>query len=107
MKDRTTGSWWSMYHWTDSKIRVHGLYCTIALLIRALMLRKVRQKGLRLSGKRVMRELGEIREVINIYQKKRRQKTERRPTVFSKVTKVQEQLMAILMLDEEKTSLLG
>jgi len=107
MKDRTTGSWWPMYHWTDSKIRVHGLYCTIALLIRALMLRKVRQKGLHLSGKRVLRELSEIREVINIYQKKRRQKTERRQTVFSKVSDVQKQLMSILMLDEEKNSLLG
>ena len=96
-----------MYHWTDSKIRVHGLYCTIALLIRALMLRKVRQKGLHLSGKRVLRELSEIREVINIYQKKRRQKTERRQTVFSKVSDVQKQLMSILMLDEEKNSLLG
>ena len=66
------------------------------------MLRKVRQKGLHLSGKRVIRELGEIREVINIYQKKRRQKAERRQTVFSKVTEVQKQLMFILMLDEEK-----
>ncbi len=107
MKDRTTGSWWPMYHWTDSKIRVHGLYCTIALLIRALMLRKVRQKGLRLSGKRVLRELSGIREVINIYQKKRRQKTERRQTVFSKVSDVQKQLMSILRLDEEKNGLLG
>lgn len=107
MKDRTTGSWWPMYHWTDSKIRVHGLYCTIALLIRALMLRKVRQTGLRLSGKRVLRELSGIREVINIYQKKPRQKTERRQTVFSKVSDVQKQLMSILMLDEEKNSLLG
>ena len=107
MKDRTTGSWWPMHHWTDSKIRVHGLYCTIALLIRALMLRKVKQKGLRLSGKRILQELSGIREVINIYKKKRRQKTERRQTVFSKVSDVQKQLISILRLDEEKNSLLG
>lgn len=107
MKDRTTGSWWPMHHWTDSKIKVHGLYCTIALLIRALMLRKIRQKGLRLSGKRVLRELNGIREVINIYPKKRRQKTERRQTVLSKISDVQRQLMSILKLDEEKNSLLG
>jgi transposase len=25
MKDRTTGSWWPLNHWTDSKLRVHGL----------------------------------------------------------------------------------
>ena len=45
MKDRNTGSWWPLFHWTDSKIKVHGLYCTIALLLRALAYRRVRQAG--------------------------------------------------------------
>ena len=49
MKDRVTGSWWPMNHWTDSNINVHGLYCTIALLLRALLLRRVKQAGIRLS----------------------------------------------------------
>jgi transposase len=102
MKDRTTGSWWPMHHWTDSKIKVHGLYCTIALLMRALMFRKVKQSGLNLSGKRVLRELDGIREVINIYPKKRGQKTERRQTVLSKVSDVQRQLMSVLVLKKEK-----
>ena len=26
MKDRTTGSWWPLNYWTDSKLRVHGMY---------------------------------------------------------------------------------
>ena len=25
MKDRHVGNWWPLHHWTDSKIRVHGL----------------------------------------------------------------------------------
>jgi transposase len=29
MKDRTMGSWWPLNHWTDSKLRVHGLYCAV------------------------------------------------------------------------------
>ena len=33
MKDRTTGSWWPLNHWTDSKLRVHGLYCSMAQLL--------------------------------------------------------------------------
>jgi hypothetical protein len=37
MKDRSTGSWWPLYHWTDSKIRVHALYCTVAILLRGLL----------------------------------------------------------------------
>ena len=39
MKDRSTGTWWPLNHWTDQKIRVHGLYCTIAVLLRALIQR--------------------------------------------------------------------
>ena len=34
MKDRHIGAWWPLHHWTDSKIQVHGLYGTIALLLR-------------------------------------------------------------------------
>ena len=37
MKDRHIGAWWPLHHWTDSKIQVHGLYCTIAVLLRALV----------------------------------------------------------------------
>ena len=96
-----------MYHWTDSKIRVHGLYCTIAVLIRALMYRRIRQGGLCLSMKRLLSELDAIREVINIYPKKRRQKTERKQAVLTKTSEVQQQLMSILMLRQEENSILG
>ncbi len=107
MKDRNTGSWWPMYHWTDSKIRVHGLYCTIALLIRALMFRRIRKAGLCLSMKRVLSELDTVREVVNIYPRKRRQKTERKQTVLTKISEVQQKLMSILMLKKEENSILG
>src|SRR5213593_3169701 len=66
MKDRHIGSWWPLHHWTDSKIQVHGLYCTIAMLLRALLWRRVRQAGLRLSMKALLDELEQIRQVINI-----------------------------------------
>ena len=39
MKDRHIGAGWPLRHWTDSKIQVHGLYCTIAVLLRALLWR--------------------------------------------------------------------
>ncbi len=103
MKDRSTGNWWPMLHWTDSKIAVHGLYCTIAVLIRSLMVRRVRQTGLQLSMKRILQELDTIREVINVYPKKRRQKVERRQAVLSKLSDTQEQLMSILKINHEKT----
>lgn len=107
MKDRNTGSWWPMHHWTDSKIKVHGLYCTIALLIRALMLRRVTKDGLSISMKRVLSELDAIREVVNIHPRKGRQKTDRKQAVLSKVSDVQKQLMASLGLKQEENSILG
>ena len=107
MKDRSTGNWWPMLHWTDSKIKVHGLYCTIAVFIRALMARRVRQTGLRLPMKRILQELEGIREVINVYPRKRRQKMERRQAVLSKLSDTQGQLMSILQLNHQENSVLG
>ena len=107
MKDRNTGNWWPMLHWTDSKIKVHGLYCTIAVLIRSLMVRRVRKAGLQLSVKRILQELDTIKEVVNIYPRKGRQKTERRQAVLSKLSDTQEQLVSILKLNHKKNSVLG
>ncbi len=107
MKDRTTGSWWPLYHWTDSKIKVHGLYCTVALLVRALMLRRVRGAGLNLSMKRLLSQLDAIREVINIYPRKRRQKRQRKLAVLTKTSDLQQELMSILALKKEKNGILG
>jgi len=103
MKDRNTGSWWPLHHWTDSKIKVHALYCTIALLIRALMYRRVRQNDLKLSMKRVLKELDGIREVINFYPKKRAKKNQTIHSVLTKTSEIQERLIQILRLKDEKT----
>jgi hypothetical protein len=77
MKDRTHGTWWPMNHWTDSKIRVHGLYCTLALLLRGLIWRRIKAAKVNLSMSRLLSELDDLRQVINVYPKKRRQKVQR------------------------------
>lgn len=107
MKDRTTGNWWPMNHWTDSKIRVHGLYCTIALLLRALMWRRVKAGKICLSMKRLLSELDNMREVVNIYPRKRRQKTERKQAVLSRTSELQDKLIAALELKDKPDALLG
>jgi transposase len=103
-KDRHTGSWWPMHHWTDSKIRVHGLYCTIAQLLRALLLRRVRQAGVKISLKRLLAELGGIREVINIYPRRRGQKGPAQQTVLSRRSKLQSRLTSILGLENGRAA---
>ena len=102
MKDRDTGSWWPLHHWTDSKIKVHALYCTIALLLRSLIYRKVRLQGVNVSMKRFMIELDGIREVITIYKPKRRQRKQAKQTVLTKTSQLQQQLIEILNIRMEE-----
>jgi len=107
MKDRRTGSWWPLHHWTDSKIAVHGLYCSIALLLRALALRSVRQAGISLSMPRFLSEPDGIREVVNFYPKKRGHKKHATQTVLTETSDLQNRLMKILGLRKDEKPLLG
>ena len=96
-----------MFHWTDSKVKVHALYCTVALLIRALILRRTHQNGLHISLERLLNELDAVREVINIYPGHRGQKTDRRQTVMTKMTELQQRLVSILDLTTQENAILG
>ena len=107
MKDRTTGSWWPLHHWTDSKIHVHGLYCTLALLLRSLIGRRVKAAGIPLSMNRLISELADIRQVINVYPKKRKQNESRKQMVMSKTSELQNRLINVLGLKEWENARLG
>ncbi len=71
-KDREFVSYSPAFHWTDQKLKVHGFYITIALMIVSLIERQIRnagiqQDGLPLGTKLAMRLLDEIDEVTLIY----------------------------------------
>ncbi len=102
MKDRDIGNWWPLYHWTDQKIYVHGFYCTIALLLRALAHRRLQQAGITISMKRMLTELEDVKEVLLVYPRKRRAKTERSQTVLSKTSELQQSLLSILGIKKAK-----
>ena len=104
MKDRDLGCWWPMFHWTDRMIQVHGLYCTVALLLRAMVGRQVRQGGIDLPLSRLWAELEEVREVVNVYEAGRGQKAPVRQTVLSKLTAMQKRLVEVLGLWVESRS---
>lgn len=95
VKDRDHGSWWPQYHWTDSKIHVHGLYCTIALLMRGLIWRRAQQANIKISMDRILTELNGVREVVNVYQGKGK-KNNHGQTVLTKLSEIQERLMDVL-----------
>jgi transposase len=107
MKDRTTGSWWPLNHWTDSKLRVHGLYCSMAQLLRSVMWRRVRQAGVDISLQRLLSELDGIREVINLYPKKRKSEQQPQRTVLTRMSPTQQRLVEILGLERARHQELG
>ncbi len=67
MKDPYFVSWRPMFHWTDQKIMVHGFYCVIALLLSSLLMKIVRESGIKISCRRLFQILNRIKEVEVIY----------------------------------------
>jgi transposase len=59
--------WQPMYHWTDSKIRVHGLTCVMALLYLSLLSRKLHRAGVGMAMDRAMEVLRGIRRAVYLY----------------------------------------
>jgi len=55
------------YHWTDEKLRVHALYCVLALLLSSLARKVALQAGVDLTLPALLKELSGIREVAVIY----------------------------------------
>jgi transposase len=71
-KDREFVSFSPTFHWTDQKLKVHGFYCTLALMIVSLIERQIRHAGIHCDGlplgaKLAMRLLNEIDEVTLVY----------------------------------------
>ena len=69
MKNPHFLGWSPMFHWTDSKIRVHAFYCVLALTLTSLLQRALHQRGVDLSMARMLGLLGDIHEVLLIYPK--------------------------------------
>ncbi|MCK5017437.1 MAG: IS1634 family transposase [Candidatus Peribacteraceae bacterium] len=91
MKDRKIGSWWPMHHWTDQKIFVHGFYCSLTLLIRSLIMRKVKNNGIKISMGALHNKLNSICEVLNVFPGKGKQKMKNQ-SVVSKMDDLQKKL---------------
>jgi transposase len=71
-KDREFVSYSPAFHWTDQKLKVHGFYCTLALMIVSLIERQIHDAGIQqddlpIGAKLAMRLLNEIDEVTLIY----------------------------------------
>lgn len=103
-KDREFVSYSPTFHWTDQKLKVHGFYCTLALMIVSLIERQIRHAnihhdGLPLGAKLAMRLLSEIAEVTLIYPPAGgRQGRPRVKTILAELDDTQRQLFRALDL---------
>jgi transposase len=97
MKDPHYLTFRPTHHWTDQKLRVHALYCVIALMITSLLRRQLAKAGIPLSLARMIRTLAEIREVSLVYQPADA-KSLRTQTVLSDMTDEQKKILAALKL---------
>jgi transposase len=102
MKDRKIGMWWPMFHWTDHMIRVHGFYCSLALLLRALIMKRVEEAGIGISMNTLHEKLSGIREVLNVF-RKRSHKQAMQPVV-SKMDSVQKKLFKLFKMEQYLSS---
>jgi transposase len=59
--------WQPAYHWTNQKLKVHGLYCVLALLLATLARKIAAQAGIDLTLPALLDDLTAIREVAVIY----------------------------------------
>ncbi len=67
MKDPRVVSFSPMFHWTDSKIRVHVFYCVLALMVARLMTREADQAGMHMSARELLDTLNGIQETLLLY----------------------------------------
>jgi transposase len=102
MKDPHAVAWHPMFHWTDSKIRVHAFYCVLALTLTSLLRREVlhraAEENIQLtetSIDNILDTLAGIKQVVNIYPSDSGIKPQVTP---SRMTAAQKQLFDLLEL---------
>jgi transposase len=102
MKDPHFLGWEPMFHWTDSKIRVHALYCVLALTMGSLLQRRAANNGLALSMQTLFKALSGIQEVTNLFPAAGKPGSPGRPqlkTTLTEMDPTQQALYRLFALD--------
>jgi hypothetical protein len=71
MKDPSVVSFSPMFHFTESKIRLHVFYCVLALMVAKLMVREANRAGMHMSVRGLLSSLAGIEETLLLYQGER------------------------------------
>lgn len=100
MKDTTFLEVRPIYHWTDQKMKVHAFYCVLALQLCSLLNRILHKQGICLSIDRMLSSLVNIKQTINIYQKKGDSKQDREMYSLTKLNSEQNKMVDIFNISQ-------
>ena len=98
MKNPHFLGWSPMFHWTDSKIRVHAFSCVLALTLTSMLQRQLHGHGVDLSLAKMMEQLGAIKEVLLVYPRQPGQHVPRTASCLSSLDEEQKRIYSALDL---------
>ena len=98
LKDGDWLGWGPMYHWTDSKIRVHAFYCMLGISLLNYLHAQARRVCPRITVEQMKTELEGIYEFALLYPPQGEKGPHRTATVQSKQTLTQQMLSEALGL---------
>jgi transposase len=98
MKNPHFVGWSPMFHWTDSKIQVHGFYCVLALLLTSLLQRELACKQESHSINRILEALGGIQETLVVYPRRQGQHEHPTASCLTRMDAFQQRLFSLLNL---------
>ncbi len=100
LKDGDWLGWGPMYHWTDSKIRVHAFYCMLGISLLQYVHRQSQSAWPDLTVEQLLEQLTPMQQFTLLYPPLGDKGPNRVATVLSKQTLAQQALAHSLRLDE-------
>ena len=100
LKDGDWLGWGPMYHWTDTKIRVHAFYCMLGISLLQYIHKQVQSDWPGLSMEQLLDQLRQIQQFVLLYPTQGERGPQRAATVLSKQTLPQQLLARTLGLDQ-------
>lgn len=92
--------WGPMYHWTDSKIRIHAFYCMLGISLLKYIHKQSQSAWPGLTMEQMLDELRQIQQFVLLYPPQGEKGPQRAAVVRSKQTLPQQQLAKTLGLDD-------
>ena len=100
LKDGDWLGWGPMYHWTDSKIRIHAFYCMLGISLLQYVHRQSQTAWAGLSVEQLLDQLRQIQQFTLLYPPLGEKGPNRVATILSKQTLAQQTLASSLGLDQ-------